>query len=110
MNLHRQITDAIEQAEWVWQGVIACADHPIWPSTTGEIRHAEHHLRGLAEDRDILRRHAPCDGAHSYLVHRIGLHEVPGPMLCCRCVRWTLPCEEQLSVARRHGIDPEAAE
>jgi len=49
-------------------------------------------LRGLAEDRDILRRHAPNEA-----------------LLCTPAIHTTLTawvlCPEVLSVARRHGIE-----
>lgn len=47
-------------------------------------------LRGLAEDRDILRRH----------------QQVPLDDEDCRC-GWVLAeCPELLSLARRHGVQP----
>lgn len=48
-------------------------------------------LRGLAEDRDILRR------------HRQEAYE-DGDCNWCSTIGW--PCPEILSLARRHGIQP----
>jgi len=60
-------------------------------------------LAGLAEDRDILKRHAPVEVNH-----------FPGQKPICAyewadgdayVVSWEL-CPEVLSLARRHGIEP----
>jgi len=59
-------------------------------------------LRGLAEDRSILRRHAPCDDCPGHTV-RMNCHRCDLPVY--RRGYGELGCEWQLSVARRHGLE-----
>jgi hypothetical protein len=65
-------------------------------------------LRGLAEDRDILRRHAPCD---EEIIGPLGTFGIQTVCMNCsdldqdfqRVVLW--PCNDALSLARRHGLE-----
>lgn len=59
-------------------------------------------LRGLAEDRHILRRHAPCEDCPGHTV-RMACHRCDLPVY--RRGYGELGCEWQLSVARRHGLE-----
>jgi len=100
-DLHARITAAIDRVE-----TATTYDRNMgWHKP-----YVEFVLRGLAEDRDILRRHEPdripadrpqdwdCRGCEVHMGNLscdYGEHE--------HTVPW--PCPEVLSVARRHGIE-----
>lgn len=96
-DLHAAIAARIDEVE----ASVRAYQRGLDVGATVLIQHPEAILRGLAEDRDILRRHAN-EGYPGF-----------GPDLCGWCseetesgqirVRW--PCAEVRSLARRHGIE-----
>jgi hypothetical protein len=123
-----QMSAGAHPGEWVditdedgdWPGVRLGEDGEV------DLYHAEHAwhiatwdpstvLRGLAEDRDILRRHAPMpiklddpnlskllDFLHA-TTEPLCLHGRDSGGIVLEAVLW--PCPEVLSVARRHRIE-----
>ena len=107
---HGRLIEAIDQAEAIAKAAARDSNSDRWVPGMFRIglpdmaEHIAVHdpatvLRGLAEDRDILRRHEPVErrdyGNDNWLA-------------CCACGKDVTykPCNEVLSLARRHGVTP----